>query len=323
MTGTDPKALAALISEIGLTPVKDDWVMGDIDGVPIALNVVATTEASGLLFHVRYPEMTFADEHPPLPEGSALAEMVQAKEADVSLDSKTGWLNIFSPGADFDAARLRQVLNEFFDVLKTQGVDLRRRLCLKCTAQPVARPGFEDDRMQLLCDACRTEAEDRHRRETELAVGNIPLLLVPGVISALLGAIVWAGIWYSYPIVLEKLSGGQVPVVILGLIYWGSGVIVGKIVSFFLTRVRNRGTQFAAWMAVLFCGAAAVLGEGLLVAGLCLKYLGGIPALGVIAELWIAIMREFSGLYVVGKLVSVGTALYIAYHDARPKKRII
>ncbi len=313
-------ALAGLIDELGLTCVKDNWATGDVDGVPIALNIVATSEAAGLLVHVRYPERTFAEEHPPLPAGSELAEMVAAREAEVSLDSKTAWLNIFSPHDGFSSAKLRALLLQFFDVLKAQGVDLRRRLCLKCTSQAVNRPGFEDDRLQLLCDACAGEAEERHRRETQLNVGNIPLLLIPGGVSAFVGAIVWAFIWYSYPIVLEKV-GETVPVVLLGLIYWGSGVVLGKIVSFFVSRVRNRGTHFAAWTAALFCAAALILGEGLFVAALCLKYLGAIPEPAIIAEIWVNLLREFSTLYVGGKLVSAGTALCIAYRDARPKRR--
>jgi hypothetical protein len=121
--------------------------------------------------------------------------------------------------------------------------------------------------------------------------------------------------------VLEKLGGGLVPIAVLGLVYWGSGCVIGKIISFFISRVRNRGTHYGASVAVLFCAAALILGEGFFVTALCLKYIGVIPAPGVIAELWFSIMREFSGLYIGGKLVSAGTALYIAYHDARPKRR--
>ena len=321
MTGTDPKALATQICELGLIAVKDDWAVGDVEGVPVALNLVATSEATGLLFHVRYPEKSFADEHPPLPEGSTLAEMVRAKEAEVSLDSKTGWLNIFSPGEDFNTAKLRKVLNEFFDVVKAQGVDLRRRLCLKCTAQPVTRPGFENDRLQLLCEACSAEVEDRFRRETQLSVGNIPLLLIPGAISALVGAIVWAVIWFTVPILLEKFSGGWVPIVLLVSVYVGTGFAVGKIIGFFISRVRNRGTHLAASVAVLLCGAALILGEGLYVAALCLKYIGGIPEPRILAKLWVSLLGEFSGLYIIGKIIAVAMALYIAYHDARPARR--
>jgi hypothetical protein len=318
---TDPKALATLIKDLGLIAVKEDWAAGEFDGVPLAVNVVATSEASGLLFHVRYPEKAFTNENPPLPEGSGLAQMAASGDAEVSLDSRTGWLSIFSRDSNLTLAGVRGLLIEFFEVLKSQGVDLRRRLCLKCTAQPVDHPEFRDDRLQLLCEACNAEEKDRFRRETELSLGNIPLLIVPGAISAVAGAIVWAGLWYSYPIVLEKLSARSVPVLLLAVMYAGTGILIGKIISFFISRVRNRGTYFAASIALLFCVMALVLGEMLHISALCLKYLGFIPPPPVIGDLWISILREFSILYGLGKLISVGTALYIAYSDALPKRR--
>ena len=102
----------------------------------------------------------------------------------MSLDNKTGWLNIFSTSEGFSAETARRLVNEFFDVLLAQGVDVRQRICLKCSAQRVDQPRLADDRLELLCDACKAEAEDTFRRETELNVGNIPLLIVPGVIAA-------------------------------------------------------------------------------------------------------------------------------------------
>jgi hypothetical protein len=286
--------------------------------VPIALNIVATTESTGLLFHVRYPEQTFADEHPPIPENTSLGGMVRDKKADVSLGSKIGWLNLFLNGEEITAGKVRQVLTEFFDVLDTQGANVRGRLCLRCNARRVERPRFADERLQLLCDACEGEEEDRFRRETQLNIGNIPLLLIPGTIAAIVGAVLWAGIWYSYPIILQKLS--WVPLILLGLIYCGTGIVVGKVVSFFITRVRNRGTHFGATLAVLFCGAALLLGEAFFITALCLKFAGFIPRPALIADLWMNVTREFSSLYVFGKVLSAITALFIAFHSARPKR---
>lgn len=45
--------------------------------MPLALHTVATTEAAGLLFHVRYPERTFTSENPALAEGTALGNAVK------------------------------------------------------------------------------------------------------------------------------------------------------------------------------------------------------------------------------------------------------
>jgi hypothetical protein len=319
MTVAEQQDLSSLIHALGLKVVKDNWAVGEIDAVSIALNVVATSEAVGLLFHVRYPERTFPSENPPIPENTSLGDLVRAKEAEVSLDSKTGWLNLFSTSEGFSAEKVRGLVLEFFEVLRAQGVDVRQRICLKCSARRVEEPGLADDRLELLCDACKAEAEDAFRRETQLNVGNIPLLIVPGVIAAVIGAVLWAGIWYSYPIVLEKFT--RIPIVLLALIYCGAGLAVGKVVSFFITRVRNRGVHFGAAMAVIFCGAAVVLGEGLFVVALCLKYLGLIPQPAAIANLWVSITREFSGLYALGKVISVGTALYIAFSDSRPKRK--
>src|SRR5688572_9433233 len=255
MTVAEQQDLSSLIHALGLKVVKDNWAVGEIDAVPIALNVVATSEAVGLLFHVRYPERTFPSENPPIPENTSLSDLVRAKEAEVSLDSKTGWLNLFSTSEGFSAEKVRRLVTEFFEVLVAEGVNVRDRVCTKCCAQKVDQPGFEDDRLQLLCEACRAEEEDRFRRETQLNVGNIPLLIVPGVIAAVIGAVLWGGIWYSYPIVLEKFA--RVPLVLLGLVYCGTGLAVGKVVSFFITRVRNRGAHFGAAMALIFlwcCG---------------------------------------------------------------------
>jgi hypothetical protein len=320
---TDAQELSKIVKTLGLTPAKENWAYGVYEGVPLALNIVATTESAGLLFHVRYPSTQFASETPPLRENTLLAECVQRGQAEVSLDSKTGWLSLFSNGNTFTAPDVQRLLTEFFETVQAQGVDLKKRLCLVCTRQTVEKPGFTDNRLQLICEACDLEAKSRFQRENLLNPLQLPLLLIPAVIGALVGSLIWSGAWFTYDWVIGLARGGFVPTLLLALLYCGTGFLVAKPLTFFLSRVRNRGIHFGATLSVLSCLAALVLGETLLMAFLCLKVLKFLPPPSFIAHVYLSVMRELSFLYVGGKLVAAATALYFAYTDALPKKKAI
>src|SRR6185369_8995268 len=105
----------------------------------------------------------------------------------------------------------------------------------------VEEPGFAEGRLQLVCEACAVEAKERFRRETNLSTMQLPLLLVPGFIGALVGGLVWAGVWFTYDWAVGLLRGGFVPTLLLVAVYACTGILVAKVVAFFPSRVRNRG----------------------------------------------------------------------------------
>ena len=297
--------------------------MGEIDGVPLALHTVATSEAAGLLFHVRYPERTFASENPALPEGTALEEAVKNGRAEVTLDTKTGWLNIFDSENAVSTAEVRELLGEFFQCLAREGVDVKKRTCLKCGSQAVEKPGFENDRLQLVCEACQAEAELKFRRSTELNLANVPLLIIPGAMCAFLGALIWGGIWFSYHWVMEKFGEFYAPALLIAMIYCGTGWLVAKPVSAVISKVRNRGVHFGAMLALFCCAAGIFLGELVHVAALCMQVLNEIPPLEGVAYLWWALFQELPWFYFVGKAVATVSGLYFAYVLALPKRESV
>jgi hypothetical protein len=193
-------------------------------------------------------------------------------------------------------------------------------LCLVCTRQLVEQPDFADGRLQLVCEACAAEAKERFRRETNLSAMQLPLLLIPGGIGALLGALVWAGVWFTYDWALGLLSGALIPTLLLAALYAATGILVAKVVAFFPSRVRNRGQHFGAGVTLLFCAFALVFGELALMGLFCLKALGVLPPPSVIARVYFAVLRELSVLYVGGKIIAAATALYLSYSFTLPQK---
>ena len=72
----DPAQLGAVVDDLGLGAAGENWFVGEVNGVPLALNIGLSDVAATLLFHVRHPLKVVASEEPPVPANLQLAKMV-------------------------------------------------------------------------------------------------------------------------------------------------------------------------------------------------------------------------------------------------------
>jgi len=320
-----PAQVTAVLDDLNLRPAGDNWFIGSVEQVPLALNVALTDEALTLLLQVRYPSKTFASENPPLPPDSTLAKLVSEEKAGVSLSPNTAWLTLFDPETATSAIQLRALIGEFFQTLESQGVKLKERLCVSCGAQPVNDVRFDDGRLQLVCDSCRAKAEDQFRGESSFKSGQLPFLIIPGIVCSVIGAIIWGGVWYGVHWLFQQFSSDRitVPVLFVAVVYGGAGGLVPQPLLYYISRVRNRGIHFGAWFAVICCACALILGELLFTVALFVETYGFLPSLALLPQMWWGVLRATSGMHMAGKLVGFGAALIIAYSQALPRKPVV
>lgn len=212
--------IAQLVRSLKLHVVQENWLLGEHEGVPIALHVIATGEVASLLFHVRYPTRQFESETPAVEPDSALGKMVESGQADVTIHSSTSWLTI-SLVESVTSHLVHQILSEFINCLKNAGVDLRRRLCVNCGDRPVEVPRFENELLNLTCESCHTEGEADFKKSSELYLPNVPLIILRATLCSILGATIWTGMWYVYDSVLEFVGTISLPILFIVLLRGG------------------------------------------------------------------------------------------------------
>lgn len=316
----DPAQVGAVIDDLGLSAADDNWFVGRVNGVPLALNVALTDIALTLLFHARHPSKDFPAEKPPIPPEFSLAKLVAEEKAEVSLTPTFAWLTIFDKEAAPSIPEMRQILKEFFSVVKDQGVDLEKRFCTACGTQSVEHPTFDEGRLQVVCEACAKAVELKFQSESRFNAGQLPLLLIPGALSAVVGAIIWSGAWYGFHWIIQQQSSDTVylPIAVLALVSIGVGCLVPQPLLYYMSKVRNRGIGFGSWFAVICAAIAVVLGEFLFAAALFVEAFKIVPPPNALLSLWPVVLGNVSAV----KIIGAGAALFVAYKQARPRKPV-
>src|SRR5688572_10754672 len=122
----DPAQVATVVDDLGLSAADENWFVGELDGVPLALNVALTDIAVTLLFQARHPSKDIPVENPPIPPEFSLAQMVAEKKAEVSLTPTCAWLTMCDKQSAPSIPQVRQALKEFFRVVRDQNVELEK-----------------------------------------------------------------------------------------------------------------------------------------------------------------------------------------------------
>jgi hypothetical protein len=215
---------------------------------------------------------------------------------------------------------VRQALKEFFQVVRDQGIDLEKRLCVVCGTEPAERPAFDEGRLQLLCEPCRQAAELKYQNESQFKASQLPFLLIPGALCSVIGAIIWAGAWYAFHWFLQQQSSDRIymPITVLGLISCGAGFLVPLPLLYYVSKIRNRGLRFAPWFAVTCTAIALTMGEFLYAAAIFAEAFKMVPPLTALPHLWPVVLSNVSDIRIVG----TGAALFLAYTQSRPKKSV-
>jgi hypothetical protein len=314
----DPAQVDAVIDDLGLSGVGENWFVGQVNGVPLAMNVALTDVAVTFLFHARHPSKNIPVETPPIPPEFSLAAMADENKAEISLTPTSAWLTLSDQESAPSVLQVRQALKEFSTIVKDQGIDLQKHLCTTCGIQSVERPTFDDGRLQLLCDPCRQAAELKFKSESTFKAGQLPFLLIPGALCSVIGAIIWAGLWYAFHWFLQQQSSDRVymPIAVLGLLSCGAGCLVPQPLLFYVPKVRNRGIHFGSWFAVFCTAAALILGEFLYAAALFIEAFKFVPPLTALPRLWPVVLSNVTDIRIVG----AGAALVIAYTQSRSRK---
>ena len=318
--------LEALASQLRLKEEHEGKYSGIHQGYPVAVSTFggADGEHWGLLFQVRHP--CTSDELPDEQQyhwHDVLEDRIRRDVAKVDVEERIAWLSIFDVEPQVPPESIIDMLNALLAGLQSAGIKSVGETCHYCLQAP-GKLHFIQGRVLQICNACL----EKHFHERAVLVQATRVGIVQawvwGVAAAALGAILWAGFWFTYGWVMSWLSGGR------GGVLWptgfwgivaalGIGALVGVPVGYVLRRIPNRGAH-AAKVAIGCVLAGTLLGEALL-AALWVYHIEGVLAFGL-RFLW-AFWRQAGLAHLALKAAAAGLGVCIAYELAKVETRPI
>ena len=312
---------------LGLYRQEGDAYLGIHEGYPVAVSTFGDPNGGqwGFLFHVRHPRAS--GELPDRQQyhwNGELEKELKQDLAKVEIEEKIAWLTIYDVDPRTPCDSIVHLLEAFLAGLHDAGVVSVGQTCHYCLQKP-GKLSFLQGRVLQVCEDCLGKhLQERALQRKATGVG-IVRAWARGVAAAVLGAMLWAGFWFTFDWLVLWLgsSGKKVIMFVPGLsevlIALCIGGLVGFPVGYVLRRIPNRGTH-AAKVSLCCVLAGTLLGEALFVT-LWAYYLDRVWFFSL-QSLWAFWMG--AGIpYLVKKIVAAGLGLAIAYDMARVKIRPI
>jgi hypothetical protein len=308
------------IPELNLSSVGPNLFIGHYEGVPFRMEVVVNSLTLGLLFHTRFAQpKSPVPENPPVAAETLLHQLIAEKKADYSADQKQAWFNLFDARELIERGELLHALKEFAASLKSY-VDFDDQLCFACKTNKADQPVYHSDALHLICDGCHANLNQRAEKLMKVAPGSLFLSLGISILGAIPAGIIWAVLWI---VLIRLLSGVRMPSILWTVCYAAMGAAVALPIGWLLKRIPHRPIRFANAINILGCVAAAVTGEFWMTLYYILQATPETPSLIQIGSIWVALMIEASGLYIIGKLICLGMLCATMLDWAKPKVSLV
>ena len=339
------ESLVDLQRSLNLQRADENQSVGVYRGYPLGLTVVphkASTQRLpnrqvmvleapdarpwySLLFQLRHPLRTEA-----LPDKDAYAwderpaALLDSGKAAVSVEDRIAWLRVYEAAELVENGTMLGVLDAFVDGLAAAGVQNQDDRCHYCGQNHVEQVTWIADRAAWICPECL----ERETAEEPAAPEDPAKLVLAGAVGAIVGAVIWTGIWIIYDLVIEWFVKGSptgrvhVPHLAVGITGIIGGVLFGAPTGLLIRRVRSRAIKLAKVIGVMSIVLAAALGEIVHSTWLVYHLYGVISprvAVHVLPQIW---GSGGSPLAVQFVLMIVG-GLFVAYGAAKAgEKRI-
>ncbi len=306
-----------LLGGIDFEWVDDNTAIGEFHGLPAAVSVLGT-DPPAFAFQIRLN-----------PGKDATAEedveMPSLSDSDISMSIENGsaWLTVYDL-RPFESDDIQDGLETLAQSVLSSGL-AREVVCLRCDRQGSAELMFVGGRPTRLCSQCLEDAtREKDDQESELnassfrATAGLPVL-------ALVAACVWALFWLLVDILLDYRSiqvfeihyfSMALILAILGAVGWIVGWPLGVTVRKSVAAQKTPRTS-----SILLVGTLSIVGEILYVGLLVFRELGVVDLI-ISAQLLVPVILDYSGFWILCKLILVTSIGFFGCIFAAEKKTV-
>jgi len=173
-----------------------------------------------------------------------------------------------------------------------------------------------------ICPACLTEKQaDFNRTASKVTDGAVSIAILAPV-SAMAGAIGWAGCWIVYELIFENSGSGVIVVPRIAEVaaVVTVALLTGGPVGLIFMLVRRRGQVLSVALSIVCAICAIVVGEVLLAAWLIYHYFK-VFSLDAAWHILPRLEAEMGVFYFALKLMSAVIAVVLAAQIAKPHRQ--
>ena len=323
-TKTQADILSRLALELHLQKDNSGTYFGVYQGYPIAVTYLEYAEDIGLLFQIRHP---LSRESLPYKSSyqwsNPLNDLIRQEKAKIEVEDGLAWFTLYGMEETGNSDHIIQLLHSLLGSLKEAGVSDIGNLCHYCRRNEVASVSFLEGRVAQICNVCLSDRLSACTGQRYASTTGVSSSVMFGGIAAIIGAVLWGGMWIVHDWFIGLLSSGRdviyVPELLAILIFVTIGFATGWPIGYAISRIPDRGDRIAGTVGAV-CGLAAVLFGEIICVVFIVYRLAEVVSFSIAKDLLWVYWSNVGFSYLVHKVIAAFIAIMVAYLWAKPRK---